>query len=55
MDPLDAALGIAWPRDTEIVVSPKVSSAPSLAEAESAGLLPDYEACKAWAAQLRNS
>jgi dTDP-4-dehydrorhamnose 3,5-epimerase len=45
--PLDAALGIAWPRDMEIVPSQRDSCAPSLAEARSAGLLPDYQACEA--------
>lgn len=50
--PLDAALDIAWPSDLEIALSPKDSLAPSLAEAESSGLLPDYAACRAWTAQL---
>jgi dTDP-4-dehydrorhamnose 3,5-epimerase len=50
--PLDPAIGIAWPADTEPVLSDKDASAPSLAEARSAGLLPDYGDCQAYVAKL---
>jgi dTDP-4-dehydrorhamnose 3,5-epimerase len=43
--PLDPELGIAWPEGIEPVLSPKDAAAPSLAEAEKAGLLPDYQEC----------
>ena len=53
--PLDPAIGIAWPADLERVLSDKDSSAPSLAEAQSAGLLPDYGECLAYTAKLRRA
>jgi dTDP-4-dehydrorhamnose 3,5-epimerase len=43
--PLDPAIGIAWPAGAEPVMSPKDAAAPTLAEAERAGLLPSYQAC----------
>ena len=45
--PLDPAIGIAWPEDMETILSDKDQAAPSLAEARSAGLLPDYGECLA--------
>ncbi|HUK71970.1 MAG TPA: dTDP-4-dehydrorhamnose 3,5-epimerase [Streptosporangiaceae bacterium] len=53
--PLDPALGIAWPSDVEPVLSEKDATAPSLDEARSAGLLPDYARCLAHAKHLRGS
>jgi dTDP-4-dehydrorhamnose 3,5-epimerase len=53
--PLDPAIGIAWPMDMEKVLSDKDASAPTLAEAQSAGLLPDYAECQAYAARLRSA
>jgi len=53
--PLDPAIGIAWPGDTEPVLSDKDAAAPSLAQARSAGLLPDYDACQAYTASLRHA
>ena len=50
--PFDPALGIAWPDDVEPVLSDKDRAAPTLAEAEAAGLLPSYDACQAYAAEL---
>jgi len=50
--PLDPALGIAWPDDVEPVLSDKDRAAPTLAEAEAAGLLPSYDAAQAYAAEL---
>jgi dTDP-4-dehydrorhamnose 3,5-epimerase len=52
---LDPAIGIAWPTDMEKVLSDKDASAPTLAQAQSAGLLPDYAECQAYAARLRSA
>ena len=51
--PLDPALGIAWPAGCEPVLSDKDATAPSLAEANAAGLLPRYSDCLAYIASLR--
>jgi dTDP-4-dehydrorhamnose 3,5-epimerase len=51
--PLDPGIGIAWPADIEPILSDKDASAPSLAEAQAAGLLPDYGKCQAYIADLR--
>jgi dTDP-4-dehydrorhamnose 3,5-epimerase len=51
--PLDPAIGIAWPDDVATVLSDKDAAAPSLAEAQSEALLPDYAACQAYLADLR--
>jgi dTDP-4-dehydrorhamnose 3,5-epimerase len=53
--PLDPAIGIAWPADLQQVLSDKDASAPSLSEAQSAGLLPDYGSCQGYMAGLRSS
>jgi dTDP-4-dehydrorhamnose 3,5-epimerase len=53
--PLDPDIGIAWPQDTDAVLSDKDAAAPSLAEARSAGLLPDYGDCLAYTADLRRA
>ncbi len=50
--PLDPAIGIAWPEDAEPILSEKDAVAPSLEEAERAGLLPDYEQCLTYTARL---
>ena len=55
VNPLDPAIGIAWPGDAEPVLSDKDASAPSLSEAQAARLLPDYEACQAYVAGLRGT
>ncbi|GAA3593771.1 dTDP-4-dehydrorhamnose 3,5-epimerase [Kineosporia mesophila] len=44
--PVDPALGIAWPSDVPILLSDKDRDAPTLAQAEEAGLLPDYAECR---------
>jgi dTDP-4-dehydrorhamnose 3,5-epimerase len=51
--PLDPEVGIEWPSGLTPVLSEKDSAAPTLAEAEAQGLLPSYEACQAYRAQLR--
>jgi dTDP-4-dehydrorhamnose 3,5-epimerase len=43
--PLDQQIGIAWPADVQAILSAKDAAAPSLAEAERAGLLPVYRDC----------
>jgi dTDP-4-dehydrorhamnose 3,5-epimerase len=53
VSPLDPALGLPWPDDMELLLSPKDESAPTLAEAEAAGLLPTYEECLARYRELR--
>jgi dTDP-4-dehydrorhamnose 3,5-epimerase len=52
VNPLDPAIGITWPDDTEPVLSDKDAGAPSLAQAQAAGLLPDYAECQACIAKL---
>lgn len=51
--PLDPELGIDWPEGITPVLSPKDDAAPDLAEARRSGLLPSYEACRAWYGHLR--
>jgi dTDP-4-dehydrorhamnose 3,5-epimerase len=53
--PLDPGIGIAWPADMERVLSDKDAAAPSLSEAQAAGLLPDYATCQAYIAGLRRA
>jgi dTDP-4-dehydrorhamnose 3,5-epimerase len=48
--PLDPAIGIAWPAGVDFVLSEKDAAAPTMAGAERAGLLPDYQACLEYAA-----
>jgi dTDP-4-dehydrorhamnose 3,5-epimerase len=43
--PLDPELGIVWPDEVRPVLSARDAAAPSLAEAQKEGLLPDYEEC----------
>jgi dTDP-4-dehydrorhamnose 3,5-epimerase len=43
--PLDPDIGIAWPEGVQPILSAKDAAAPSLADARSAGLLPDYRDC----------
>jgi dTDP-4-dehydrorhamnose 3,5-epimerase len=42
--PLDPALGIAWPTEAP-VLSERDAAAPTLAQAQARGLLPDYATC----------
>ncbi|PFG38678.1 dTDP-4-dehydrorhamnose 3,5-epimerase [Georgenia soli] len=59
IDPLDEAVGIAWPsedragRPLELLLSDKDSAAPGLREAEEQGLLPRYDAVQEYIATLR--
>ena len=51
--PLDPALGIPWPTDVTPILSEKDAAAPTIYEAERAGVLPRYADCVAYAARLR--
>ncbi|MFB6986245.1 dTDP-4-dehydrorhamnose 3,5-epimerase [Streptomyces sp. NPDC056304] len=53
IDPLDPELGIEWPHGITPLLSEKDAAAPSLTEAEAQGLLPSYEDCQAYYAELR--
>lgn len=53
INPLAADLGLPWPADLEPVLSDKDAAAPTLHEAEAAGLLPRYADCTARYDQLR--
>ena len=44
---LDPDLAIAWPKDVEPILSAKDATAPTLAQARQAGLLPAYDDCLA--------
>jgi dTDP-4-dehydrorhamnose 3,5-epimerase len=49
VSPLDPDLALSWPIDAgELRLSPRDQAAPGLAEARTAGLLPDYAACQSW-------
>ncbi|MEV4611739.1 dTDP-4-dehydrorhamnose 3,5-epimerase [Kitasatospora sp. NPDC049258] len=50
--PLDPDLGIEWPAELP-QLSDRDAAAPSLADAISTGLLPQYDACKAFTESLR--
>jgi dTDP-4-dehydrorhamnose 3,5-epimerase len=50
--PLDPELGIDWPSDAELLLSDKDAAAPTLADAAAQGLLPRYEDCTAYRAEL---
>jgi dTDP-4-dehydrorhamnose 3,5-epimerase len=53
INPLDAELGIEWPEGITPLLSEKDEAAPTLAEARAQGLLPSYEQCQAYYAELR--
>jgi dTDP-4-dehydrorhamnose 3,5-epimerase len=55
INPLDPAIGIEWQTDATLELSPKDTAAPTLAEAEAAGLLPSYAACRAYYDELRTA
>lgn len=52
--PLDPAIGIEWPADVEPLLSDKDDAAPTLAEAREQGLLPSYDACRAYVEELKS-
>lgn len=51
--PLDPALELPWPSGLEPILSDKDRAAPTLAEAQHAGLLPRYEDCLAHYERMR--
>lgn len=53
VNPTDPQLALPVPAGLEVVLSEKDLAAPSLAAAAEAGLLPRWEACRAWVKQLR--
>ena len=53
INPLDPDIGITWPAGLDLLLSPKDEQAPSLQEAQLAGLLPDYATCVEYTASLR--
>jgi len=55
VSPLDLAVGIEWPDGLELVLSEKDRSAPSLAAAAAAGLLPSHSTCQEYAERLRKA
>jgi len=54
ISPMDPEIGLPWPTDVALLLSDKDTSAPSLAEAERAGLLPRYDDCQARYRELRS-
>jgi dTDP-4-dehydrorhamnose 3,5-epimerase len=52
VNPMDPAIGIAWPADITPQLSPKDEAAPTLAQAQESGLLPDYQECLDYYAKL---
>ena len=54
VSPVDPALDLPWPTDLDLLLSPKDRAAPTLAEAEAAGLLPVYPDCLARYRELRS-
>jgi dTDP-4-dehydrorhamnose 3,5-epimerase len=55
INPLDPAIGIEWPQEVPVLLSPKDAAAPTLAEAQTQGLLPSYGESRAHYESLRNS
>jgi dTDP-4-dehydrorhamnose 3,5-epimerase len=51
--PVDPALALPWPDGLDLLLSPKDTEAPTLAEAADLGLLPTWQACQERLAQLR--
>jgi dTDP-4-dehydrorhamnose 3,5-epimerase len=53
VNPLDPAIGIEWPAGAEPILSAKDADAPTLAQAQAAGMLPDFAECEAYRAAQR--
>jgi len=54
VDPLDPAIGIAWPVDTgALILSDRDRAAPSLERARAAGILPTWDETRAFVESLR--
>jgi 5-epimerase len=54
LSPMDPALALPWPTDVALLLSEKDKTAPTLAEAESTGLLPRFQDCEARYRELRS-
>lgn len=54
IQPLDPTIGITWPDEVQPLLSPKDEAAASLADAQEDGLLPTYDACRAFYDELRS-
>ena len=52
IDPLDPDVGLAFPDDADLVLSPKDTEAPGLAEAAESGLLPRWNDLRAYYGEL---
>jgi dTDP-4-dehydrorhamnose 3,5-epimerase len=50
---LDPALALPWPQADKQLMSEKDRNAPTLRDAQTLGLLPDYTECRSWYAELR--
>jgi dTDP-4-dehydrorhamnose 3,5-epimerase len=56
IDPLDADIGLVFPEEAgEALLSPKDTDAPTLREAEAAGLLPTWDAMRAYYESLNTA
>jgi dTDP-4-dehydrorhamnose 3,5-epimerase len=53
VNPLDRQIGIEWPAGVEPIMSPRDTSAPTLAQARDMGILPEYSACRDYVETLR--
>jgi dTDP-4-dehydrorhamnose 3,5-epimerase len=51
--PLDPALDLPWPDDLQPLLSDKDAAAPTLDQAKDSGLLPSYDVCESFYANLR--
>lgn len=55
IDPTDPAIGVDWPLPAdELLLSARDAAAPSLAQVQAAGLLPEWSATRAFVAGLRD-
>lgn len=52
INPLDPTLAIAWPEDLTPLLSEKDAAAPTLEEAKRQGMLPSFDACRAYRRSL---
>ncbi|MER5208682.1 dTDP-4-dehydrorhamnose 3,5-epimerase family protein [Streptomyces sp. NPDC002825] len=52
MNPLDPTIGLSFPADVDLVQSDRDLAAPTLAEAQERGMLPDYALCRELDAKL---
>jgi dTDP-4-dehydrorhamnose 3,5-epimerase len=56
IDPLDQEIALVFPEEAgELLLSPKDTEAPSLAEAKASGLLPEWDAARAFYASLNGA